>query len=256
MKSPSIYRNGIPFFHDKSKSEFQKDIYERYHDIVVKQSALHLVDEFWGEYPMKCILDFASEHYKEQMLKNILEIGCGVGRWIASIAQAYPKAVCWGIDYSYQMLKRANEHWVLGNAISIDYSHKGFTKTVELNGLQIPNLSFGLAKAANLPFSDNSQDIVLNSFLLDRLEDPIQCFKEMYRILKPNGTLIMITPLNFNNMDHWNMLHPPIKIQQVLTKIGLSILEWKEDMVVKESLDARGNYVHWNCLAVAARKTI
>lgn len=254
MKPPSIYRHGVPFFYNKSKDEFQADIYERYHEMVVKHSALHLADEFWGKYPMQCILDFGSEYYKDQTLKNILEIGCGVGRWIATMSQIYPKALCWGIDYSYQMLKRAREYWLLGNVISIDFSHKGFTNKLTLNGHQRSNLNFGLAKALNLPFSDNSQDLVLNSFLIDRLDDPIQCIKEMNRVLKPNGTLVMITPLNFNKADHWNTLQPPIKIHQILTKIGFNILEWKEEMIIKEPLDNRGNFVQWNCLAIVAQK--
>lgn len=255
MKSPITHRQGVPFFYDKSEVEFQEDVYERYHNMIVKHSALHLADELWGKYPSQSVLDFAADYYKYQTLQHVLEIGCGVGRWIASIAQVHPKAVCWGMDYSYQMLKRAHEFWVLGNDIFVDLSSKGFGNTVNLEGFQLSNLNFGLAKAADLPFSDNSQDMVLSSFLIDRLDDPMKCMIEMNRVLKPNGTVVIVTPLNFHKTNHWNDLYPPIKIHQFLTKIGFSILDWKEEMIIKEPLDARGNAVIWNCVAIAARKT-
>ena len=255
MKSPILYRKEIPFFYDKSEVEFQKDIYERYNRMIVKHSALHLADEFWGEYPMQPIVDFASEYYKDLALDNILELGCGVGRWIASIAQVHPKAACWGIDYSYQMLKRANDFWVLGNDIFIDLSSKGFSKLIELKGSQLSNLKFGLAKAADLPFASNSQDMVLSSFLIDRLDDPKKGLLEMHRVLKPNGRLIIVSPLNFSQAKHWDTLYPPIKIHQLLIQIGFSILDWKEEMMITEPLDSRGNVVNWNCLAIVASKT-
>ena len=113
MKKPVTYRNEIPFFYAKTEQEFQKDVYERYDPMVVRQIALHLADQLWGGYPQQKILDFAQDYYPDQDAPHILEIGCGVGRWIATLAQIYPNAMCWGIDYSYQMLKQAHAHWVL-----------------------------------------------------------------------------------------------------------------------------------------------
>ena len=120
MKSAITHRRGIPFFYKKTALEFQQDVYERYDEMVVRQSALHLVDELWTSYPFQPVFDFAEKHYPEAAEINILDIGCSVGRWIATLAKRYPKANAWGIDYSYQMLKRANEFWVQGKEISID----------------------------------------------------------------------------------------------------------------------------------------
>ena len=87
MKKPLRYRNGIPFFYDKTATDFKKDIYERYDDMVVRQTALHLADALWGHYPIQAVLDFAEEHYQNYPEHNILEVGCGVGRWIGSLAK-------------------------------------------------------------------------------------------------------------------------------------------------------------------------
>ncbi len=254
MKSPLSFRKGIPFFCNKSESDFRKDVYEQYESMVVRQSALHLADQVWGKYPLQPILDFAADFYPDGSVQNILEIGSGVGRWIATLAQLYPHASCWGIDYSYQMLKRANEYWILGQDLFIDLSNRGFDSTHTLKGHRLTNLNLGLSKASNLPFSNNSQDLVLNSFLLDRLDEPMKGLMEMYRVLRPKGKLIVVTPLNFNHVTHWKTLYPANKIYDVLSQMGFSIEEWKEELIIQEPLDFRGNVVTWNCLAFVGVK--
>ena len=251
MKSILLNRKGIPFFHQKTNLEFQQDIYERYHEMVVRQSALHLADELWKKYPFQPLFDFANKHYATDY-HNIVEVGCGVGRWISTLANQYPNATCWGIDYSYQMLKRANEFWVQGKEIIIDLTNKGFPKKV-VKGQQLDNLKFGLAKAEKLPFDDNSQDLVCNSFLLDRLENPTNALIEFHRVLNPNGKLILITPLNFQKAKHWQTYFPPQKLRLIVEEIGFEILDWQENIIVEEPLDFRGNFVQWKCLGFVVR---
>ncbi|MGK0388547.1 MAG: ubiquinone/menaquinone biosynthesis C-methylase UbiE [Maribacter sp.] len=253
MKPIISNRKGIPFFHQKTALEFQQDVYERYQEMVVRQSALHLVDNLWGRYPFQPVFDFAEKHYPKATEINVLEIGCGVGRWMGTLAKRYPKSIFWGIDYSYQMLKRANEFWVQGKEISIDLIDKGLSQQ-SIKGEQFNHLKFGLAKAENLPFDKNSQDLVLNSFLIDRLENPIKGLEEMYRVLKPNGQLIVVTPLNFNKAEHWKMYYPPIQLSNILKEIGFEILDWKENIIVNEPLDAHGNVVRWKCLGFVVKK--
>ena len=253
MHSPIYNRRDIPFFHDKTDLEFKQDDYERYHEMVVRQSALHLADQFWGRYPFQPNLDFGEKYYIKEQEINILEIGCGVGRWIASLAKLYPKSKCWGIDYSYQMLKRANEFWVRGQEISIDLKDRGLGQIL-LKGERIHNLKFGLAKAEKLPHENSSQQLIVSSFLLDRLENPMLCLKEMFRVLKPNGQLVLISPLNFKTANHWTMYYPPRQLSKIVNEIGFEILDWQEDMIVHEPLDVQGNYIAWKCLAFAVTK--
>lgn len=246
-------RKGIPFYHQKTELEFQQDIYERFYEMVVRQSALHLADQLWRNYPFQPIFKFAEKHYPKEKDINILEIGCGVGRWIASLAKRYPDSTCWGIDYSYQMLKRANEFWVEGREISIDLSEKGLN-VHSIKGEQFNHLKFGLAKAERLPFDESSQELIISSFLLDRLENPLKGLEEMFRVLKPSGKLIIITPLNFKKAEHWKIFYPPNKLSSILKEIDFEILEWDENIIINEPIDAHGNFVRWNCLGFAVRK--
>ncbi len=246
-------RNGIPFYYQKTPMEFKQDIYERYHEMVVRNAAVHTADHWWGKYPFQAIFDFAENHYPKSIDSNILEIGCGTGRWIASLATQYPKSTCWGIDYSYQMLKWANDYWVKGKETTIDFADRGVPK---LSQKQEPlnNLKFGLAKAEKLPFEEKSQNLVVNSFLFDRLENPIKALEEMYRVLKPTGTLIVITPLNFKKARHWKIFYPPNKISTIVKDTGFTILDWKEDLIINEPLDGHGNLIRWKCLCFAVKK--
>ena len=117
---PVSYRNNIPFFYNKTPSEFRQDDYERYSEMVVRQSALHLADTLWSRYSFQPVLDFAAPFCPTNPMEHVVEIGCGVGRWIAEVARDNPKSHCWGIDYSYQMLKRAQEYWIQNKSITID----------------------------------------------------------------------------------------------------------------------------------------
>lgn len=252
MKSPVRYRRQIPFFYDKSESEIQEDPYERYDPTVIRQSTLHLCDHLWNGYPMQAILDFAKGHLPESPV-NIAEIGCSVGRWIAELAQQYPNANCWGLDYSYQMCRQANDYWTKGTSLQLNLSNRGFSDLISQEGHHIPNLNFGLAKADQLPFEDQSQDLLLHSFLLDRLPKPMAGLKEFLRVLKPNGLMCFATPLNFHQPEHWSNFYPPVKLYHSLSSI-FEIIDWKEGIKILEPLDSHGNGIQWNCLGVVARK--
>lgn len=253
MKEPLLYRKQIPLFHAKTEVEYQQDAYESYHSMVQRQSVLHLADAVWGAYPWQAVYDFA-EPYVPPQATQIVEVGCGVGRWIADLAQQLPDAQCWGIDYSYQMLKRANEFWVKGKNITIDLSSRGFSGVIQQQGTLLGNLQFGLAKAAHLPFDSQTQNLVVSSFLIDRVNNPMAALSEMYRILQTNGLLIVLSPLNFKQANHWSLYYPPVKLMFAIQQVGFSIVAWQENIIINEPLDIHGNAVQWKCLGFVAKK--
>ncbi len=253
MKTPISHRKNIPFYCHKTAVDYQKDVYEHYDSMVVRQTALHLADDWWGGYPMQPALDFAQPYYPTSV-QNVVEIGCGVGRWLAAVAQLYPRAKCWGIDYSYQMLKRAHEFWLEGRTLLLDGSNKGFDASLPLRGKQLPNVQLGVARASDLPFEANSQDLVWSSFLLDRLPNPYEGLLEMRRILKPNGTLILVTPFNFDQASNWQQYYPSSAFRNVLEQMALDVVAWQDDILIQEPLDRHGNAVLWKCWGVVAKK--
>jgi SAM-dependent methyltransferase/tRNA A-37 threonylcarbamoyl transferase component Bud32 len=93
-----------------------------------------------------------------------LDIGCGNGRFISSMNK-----LGWqfeGVEFSSK---------------AVDICHKAGLKVFK-----------GELKAAD--FQNNSFDLVSARHLIEHIPDPDDLFKEIYRILKPKGHLILRTP--------------------------------------------------------------
>jgi SAM-dependent methyltransferase len=59
-----------------------------------------------------------------------------------------------------------------------------------------------------LPIESESIDIVLLVHTLDDAQDPLSIVQEAYRVLRPNGQLIII---GFNRSSLWHWLHPVLR---------------------------------------------
>jgi len=245
-------RKDIPFFYSKSEAEFRADKYE-YIESVNRQLILHLADQYHINYPFQSILDWIFEKTANSQPDSILEIGCSIGRMISELAKKHPKSNCWGIDYSYQLLRQANDFYVKGKDLKIDGRDKGF-KQLTLQGKQLSNLHFGLARGEQLPFEKESLDLVFSSFTLDRFEEPILVLQEVFRVLKKGGNSLIISPLNFQKKEHWKAFFPVKKLEKVIKEIGFTLKSSPETFLVKEPLDGRGNHLNWECVGFVLRK--
>lgn len=115
---------------------------------------------------------------------KILEIGCGNGDRLA-------------------LLKKLG--W---QTLGIEPDAKS-TEIARARGLEIINQPF---KVGLVP--ENSIDAILLCHVIEHLPDPIETLKECYRILRPGGSLILLTPntrsLGHNKFTkHWLHLDPP-----------------------------------------------
>lgn len=96
---------------------------------------------------------------------NCLDVGCASGHMFSEIAKRFPKAKYFGID-------------VYENAI--EYAKKNY-----------PKIEFKTASADNLPFRDNFFNLVIFYETIEHVENPIACLKEIKRVLKKGGILIL-----------------------------------------------------------------
>lgn len=242
--APYKVRRQIPFYYDKTEVEFRADPYENYTQSVVRQSLLHLADEVWGYYPMQKIEDWIIRHLPQKSKLKITEIGCGVGRMIGDIAQKYADSQCYGLDFSYQMLRQARDYWIQGKPLELDLATRGFS-TVKLSGKKLSNLDFALAKAEKLPFENGVLDVIYSSFLIDRVDAPKRVLSEMCRVLKKGGVMILATPFNFQKRAHWTEFHPVEKFEKIAQAVGFKLIAKEESLCVREYLDQRKNHVEW-----------
>jgi ubiquinone/menaquinone biosynthesis C-methylase UbiE len=117
-------------------------------------------------------------------IKTFLEAGCGEGRFVISAAQ---KA---------------------DSSVGIDFSREAIQKAVEKSRVQAElqdNIIFCLARVENLPFRDNSFDLILSIGVIEHFKDPLPLLREMRRVLKPDGLLFLTVPNleSFRRTKRW-----------------------------------------------------
>ena len=62
---------------------------------------------------------------------------------------------------------------------------------IEVGRVQYPHLTFVQGDALNLPFADETFDVVTISFGLRNVQDPALALSEMLRVTKPGGHLVV-----------------------------------------------------------------
>lgn len=243
---PISSRRSIPFYYKKSEAEFRADPYEQYQQMVLRQARLHLPHKNQDAYAWQALNEWFLKNIPAGKGRQVVDLGCGVGRLAGEIALQYPDAICHGVDYSFQMLWCAQQYWKEEKSIALGGTDRGFYNA-ECQRTSIPNLHFLLAKAEELPFADSSLDCVCSSFLLDRLSNIPKALQEIYRCLKPNGRLLLASPLNFQKTHQWENFATEEQIEEELSKAGFKYIKSLPNLEIKELLDINGNYISWNC---------
>lgn len=104
---------------------------------------------------------------------NIIDLATGTADWALALAEkSDPTAHVTGLDFSEEMLAVGQK--------KVDVSDY-FDKITLVQG-----------DAMALPFDDAVFDIVTIGFGLRNLPDPVMGLKEMYRVLKPGGQLVIL----------------------------------------------------------------
>ncbi len=98
--------------------------------------------------------------------KKILEIGCGPGALIQSLAKWDPNSENTGIDRDSEFIRFASE--------------------------KAPSVKFIEGDAAALPFSESSFDVTISNTVHEHIK-PSDFFGEQYRVLKPDGVCIVMS---------------------------------------------------------------
>lgn len=114
-------------------------------------------------------------------LDSILDCGCGDGLYLKIIKQLSGAAV-YGFDLSGESLRLA----------------RGYTGEV--------GVPLAQGRVGSLPYKDNSFSKIFSTEVLEHVEDDLGALKEILRILKPGGRLIITVP-NHNYPFLWDPLN-------------------------------------------------
>lgn len=109
-------------------------------------------------------------HIGSSNIRSVLEIACGTGRLTRHLRKYFPATTTLvASDISPDMIEVARE------------------KTMD------PTIEFHVADAQQLPFADESFDLVVCQYGLMFLPDKLKGFKEAFRVLKKGGRFIFST---------------------------------------------------------------
>jgi ubiquinone/menaquinone biosynthesis C-methylase UbiE len=100
--------------------------------------------------------------------KTLLEVGCGTGTDLLQFARG--GALVTGVDLTPRSIEIARQRFAV-------YEQQG---------------EFGEGDAENLPFPDNSFDVVYSFSVIHHTPDTKQAAQEIYRVLKPGGKAIVM----------------------------------------------------------------
>lgn len=67
-------------------------------------------------------------------------------------------------------------------------------KLATLSKKRVSNGKFIVASADNIPFKDNTFDIVLCTEVIEHMDNPLAALKEIYRVTKVDGLIVITTP--------------------------------------------------------------
>jgi demethylmenaquinone methyltransferase / 2-methoxy-6-polyprenyl-1,4-benzoquinol methylase len=130
------------------------------------------IDKLWR----KRLINGIVKHNPE----NVLDMATGTADLAIALAQKSKKTSIVGIDISENML-----------SVGID----------KVNKLKLSNrIGFTKASSENIPIANNTFDAAMVAFGVRNFENPLNGLKEMFRVIKPGGT---INVLEFTTPRLW-----------------------------------------------------
>ncbi len=126
--------------------------------------------------------------------QKILEIGIGPG---STLEYYPPQNTIVGIDISGPMIQRARQ------------------KASEINGGN--SFEFHVMDAADLKFPDNHFDVVMAAYVITTVQDPFRVCREILRVLKPGGRIIVVNHTRSQNGNYWG------RIEDILAPVFVRI---------------------------------
>ena len=119
-------------------------------------------------------------YFQDKEVASILDVGTGEGDFIAVLNEVFPKAQITGVDPNTDSLQEAAKKY--------------------------PNVLFTEMSGENLAFADKTFDVASISMALHHLPDIQSALKEMQRVVKPGGWII-VNELFSDNLNPAQEVH-------------------------------------------------
>lgn len=113
--------------------------------------------------------------------KTVLDFGSGYGGRTVDYARIGAARFVWGVE---------------PEQIHIDLSQQ------YARSIQVDNVEFRTCGGTSLPLEDDSVDVVVSYDVLEHVESPPASVKELYRVLRPGGTALLVFPVYLGMRSH------------------------------------------------------
>ena len=150
----------------------------------------------------------AVKHLALERNDSVLEVGIGTG---LNLPLYPPTCRLTGIDLSQEMLDKAVER---------------------VQTLAMPNVTLKVMDATSLDFQDDEFEKAVATYTISAVPDPIAVLREMRRVVKPNGTIVL---LNHFRSERRLPGHLEDLVAPVCTRLG-----WKSNLALEPLLTAVG----------------
>ncbi len=153
------------------------------------------------------------EIYQNSNIK-LLDLGCGLGRFLKQINKNYPEFELYGCDISKYILDKVPEY-----------------------------VNKACGSLLNTPYKDNTFDVIITIEALEHALDIENALREMYRILKNDGTVYILDKnIKYKGsleMPPWEQWFDVEELKRLMEDVGFKNIE--HEQVYNDS----GMYILW-----------
>jgi SAM-dependent methyltransferase len=169
-------------------------------------------------------LRLMANRWKLDAVRNVLDVGCGVGHWGMLLASVLPENVrVTGIDREPSWVQHASER-------------------AAASGLA-ERFSFLQGEAQRLPFPDNSFDLATCQTLLIHLSDPAAAIAEMLRVTKPGGLVVAAEPNNLTESLLLDSISNQASINEIVALVRFQLTCERGKVALGEGDNSLGDRV-------------
>ena len=150
-----------------------REIYEAWHPSV--ENNVSTTDTPWAALVL--------QHLKPGELddRSVLEIGCGRGELVRRLVGAM----------------RGPRHLVAAD-FAQSAVQSGRRRTHETHGHRV---SWAVGSIQDIPVADATFDTVISCETIEHVVEPMKAMKELHRVLRPGGRLLLTTPITWARWD-------------------------------------------------------
>lgn len=175
---PDYYRQNFHFQSDGWLSEHSAALYDTQVEVLFTGAA-----DVMRRRALKPIAEWMASRNQRDL--RGLDVGCGTGRLLAFVHEAWPGLKLTGLDLSAPYLGEARR--LVGRTARV--------KLIE-------------GAAEKLPFDDRSLDFVFSSFLMHELPQDVrlEVLSEMARVARPDGLIVIVDSIQKGDHPDWDGL--------------------------------------------------